>query len=432
MKRFASLKCVLPLGGLLIVLLASVARPAEPAAEDWPWWRGPNLDNIAADPQDPPIRWSETENVVWKADVPGRGHGSPCLWGNRLFLPTADEEAKVQYVFCFDRSSGRELWRTEVHRGDFMRKHWKDSFASATPACDGRYVFMPFVVQGGIWLTALDFDGEKVWQKKLGDFTSMHGYGASPQFYKSTVIVVSDSVQGSFLTAVERRTGKTVWRVNRPDYRLGTYACPIVGHVAGRDQLLIHGPYKVFSYDPATGKLLWTCDGPCESTASTMSLADNVVYASGGFPRRKLLCIRADGSGDVTNTHVVWMKSGRMAYVPSLLLAGGLLYMVEDEGRTTCYEAETGKVVWNARLDGKFSSSPVLAAGHIYVANEEGVLYVFKSGQAFRLVARNDLADGGYATPVVVAGRIYLRTLHHLYCLGKPKRISHGPARRRH
>jgi outer membrane protein assembly factor BamB len=406
---------------------------------DWPWWRGPTLDNIVPGAQDPPIRWSRTENVIWKTEVPGRGHGSPVLWGDRIFLPTAtstasvplapgsrqdgggtaDDKAKVQYVLCYDRKTGEKLWQTEIHRGGFMPMHSKNSHASATPACDGERVFVPFIVQNGIWLTALDLDGKTIWQKKLGPFASMHGFGTSPVFYKSLVIVVSDDLKGSFIAAVHRKTGETVWKIDRPNYKLGTYATPTVGHIAGRDQLLIQGPYKIFSYDPATGKTLWTCDGPNESTCSTISYDDQLIWASAGFPKKNLLCVRADGTGDVTKTHIVWMKENNTAYVPSLLLADGLLYMVEDEGRVTCFEAKTGQVVWQNRLRGNFSSSPVLAGGHIYVVSEAGVTHVFKPGRTFELVAQNDLADGGFATPAVVGGRVYLRSLHSLYCLGK-------------
>jgi len=392
--------------------------PVRPGADDWPWWRGPNLDNVASTPQDPPVRWSERENVIWKVDVPGRGHGSPCLWGDRIFLPMADDENEVQYALCYARLSGNKLWQTEVHRGGFMRSHRKGSHASSTPACDGRYVFMPFVVRGGVWLTALNPDGAIQWQKRLGDFKSMHGFAASPLVYKSLAIVLADNVEGSFMAAVHRRSGEVAWKIDRPDYRLGSYANPTVGHVAGRDQLLVHGPHQVYSYDPTTGDLLWTCDGPCESTSNTMAFDDRLVYASGGYPKRSLLAIRADGSGDVTETHVEWTKKNKTAYVPSLLLAGGLLTMVEDGGEATCFEAATGAVIWQTELEGKFSSSPVLAGGHVYVVNEAGVASVFKAGREFELVAQNDLTDGGFADPVVCGGRIYLRSLHHLYCLG--------------
>jgi hypothetical protein len=394
--------------------------PIRPAADDWPWWLGPNRNNIAAAGQDPPVRWSETENVVWKIDVPGRGHGSPCLWGDRIFLPSADDEAQVQYVLCYDRAGGKKLWQTEVHRGGFMRSNRKNSHASSTPACDGRYVFMPFMVQEGVWLTALDFTGKIAWQKRLGDFKPLHGFDASPLVYKSLVIIQADSVQGPFLAAVHRLSGQIVWKIERPDYKLGSYASPTLGHVAGRDQLLTHGPHKVYSYDPASGDLLWTCDGPAELTSNTMNLGDRLVFAAGGYPKKSLLAIRADGSGDVTDTHVAWSLKGKTAYVTSMLLVDELLYMVEDGGEATCFEAATGKVLWQTDLHGAFSSSPVLAGGHVYIANEEGLVHVFKAtGDKFEPVAQNDLADGGFATPAICGNCIYLRTLHHLYCLGK-------------
>lgn len=392
--------------------------PVRPAADDWPWWCGPNRDNVAAPGQTPPVRWSETENVVWTVDVPGRGHGSPCLWGDRIFLPAADDEAEVQSFLCYDRRTGRKRWQTELHRKGFVRLHSKNSHASATPACDGERVFMPCVIQDAIWLSALDLDGKVVWQRRLGDFKSMHGFAASPLVYRSLVIVAADNLNNSFLVALHRRSGEVIWKTGRPDYRLGTYASPTVGHVAGRDQLLLHGPMKVFSYDPTTGKELWTCNGPSESSSSTVTLGRELVYSSVGFPQRNMLCIRADGSGDVTRTHVAWSKKGKTAYVPSLLLSEGLLTMVADEGQVTGFDAATGKVVWTAKLEGQFSASPVLAGGHIYAVNEKGVAFVFKSGRQFELVARNDLTDGGFATPVICGGRIYLRTLHRLYCLG--------------
>jgi outer membrane protein assembly factor BamB len=415
--------------GLSVFTVAAGALPpppagddlsaVKPAADDWPWWRGPHRDNIAAPGQDPPASWSRTENVIWTAEVPGRGHGSPSLWGDCIFLPTADDQAEVQYLLCYDRRTGRQRWQTELHRKGFVPLHHKNSHASATPACDGRLVFMPFVIQDAIWLSALGLDGKIAWQKRLGDFHSKHGFAASPVVYRSLVIVAADNVAQSFLTAVDRRSGATVWKINRPSYRLGTYASPTVGRVAGRDQLLLHGPMKVFSYDPLTGRELWCCDGPSESASSTMNWDDRRVYSSVGFPQKNMLCIRGDGSGDVSKTHVAWSKEKNMAYVPSLLLADGLLYMVEDRGNVACFEARTGNVVWTSKLEGDFSSSPVLAGGQIYVVSEEGTTFVFQAGRQFKLVARNDLEDGGFATPVICGGRIYLRTLHRLYCLGK-------------
>jgi outer membrane protein assembly factor BamB len=393
--------------------------PARPSADDWPCWRGANQDNVAASGQKPPIHWDPEKNVLWKSPVPGRGHGSPCLWGNNIFLPTADDRAEVQYLLCYDRRTGQKLWQTELHRKGFVRINAKNSHASSTPACDGRAVFMPCVIQNAAWLSALDLAGKVLWQKRLGDFSSMHGFAASPLRCGSLVIVVADSLKNSFLIAVHRRTGETVWRTERPSFRLGTYASPTIGRVAGRDQLLLHGPSKVFAYDPLTGKELWTCDGPSDSTSSTMSFGADLVYSAAGYPQRNMLCIRADGSGDVTKTHVAWSKKGKMAYVPSLLLADGLLYMVDDSGPVTCFDAVSGQQIWSGKLDGEFSSSPVLAGGHIYVVSEAGMTFVLKPGRKFQVLAKNDLADGGFATPVICGSHIYLRTLHNLYCLGQ-------------
>ena len=392
--------------------------PVRPAADDWPCWRGLAGDNIAIEPQDPPLHWSSEANVLWKADVPGRGHGSPTLWGDRIFIPTSDEKMETQSLLCYGRRTGKLLWQTEIHRGGFMHSHPKGSHASSTAACDGSHVFITFMIQEWIWLTSLDFDGKIVWQKKLLPFKSFHGYAPSPLLYKSLVIVPGDNPGYNYMAAVRRDTGDLAWLIHRTDYQ--SFASPIVGHVCGRDQLLVNGPLEVSSYDPNTGRRLWHCDGPSKEAAATVAFGKDLVYASAGYPAKNLLCIRADDSGDVTRTHLVWQMKNKASFVPSPLLHEGLLYLVNDGGEFMCMEAGTGKTVWKDRLDGGFSASPVLAGGNLFVPNEDGVTYVVKAGRSFRIVATNDLADGGFATPVICGSRIYLRTLHRLYCIGKP------------
>jgi len=394
----------------------------KPAADDWPWWRGPTFDGKAAEGQNPPIKWSETENgetrnIAWKVDVPHRGHGSPCVWGDKIFLSTADDEAEVQYILCYDRATGKELWKKEVHSGGFMRQHRKNSQASSSIACDGEHLYATFMVQDGIWLDTLDLDGKIVRQEKVGPFKSLHGFAASPLLYKSMIIVVGDNRGAGFMAAVHRKTGKVIWRINRTSYQ--SFASPIIGNVCGRDQLLIAGPYKVYSYDPNTGEELWTCDGPTDVAASTITFGDELIYAAAGYPKKNLLCIRADGNGDVTDTHLVWRRDKNAAYVPSMLLHEGLLYMINDRGKGVCLEADSGKVVWEHDFDADFSSSPVLAGGNIYIVDEDGKMSVFKPGREFELLAENDLGDGGFAMPVICGDKIYLRTLHHLYCLAE-------------
>jgi outer membrane protein assembly factor BamB len=397
--------------------------PVEPAEGDWPWWRGPTFDGKAAEGQNLPTEWSDPENgqtvnVVWKVDVPFRGHSSPCIWGDRIFLTTADDDAEVQYVLCFDRATGKQLWQTTVHSGGFMHRHKKNSQASSTAACDGEHVFAAFMVDGGIWLDTLDLDGKIVRQEKVGPFKPVQGYAASPLLYKSLVIVAGDNVGSGFMAALHRKTGEIIWRIPRTDAE--TYSSPIIGHVCGRDQLLMTGPLKISSYDPNTGEHLWSCDGPTKIASTTMVFGEELIYASAGYPKKRLMCIRADGSGDVTDTHIVWQIKNNAAYVPSLLLHEGLLYMVNDGGQTVCHEADSGERVWRHDFNAGFSSSPILAGGNIYVLDEDGITYIFKPGRKFELLAKNNIDDAGFATPAFCGDRIYLRTLHHLYCLGKP------------
>jgi outer membrane protein assembly factor BamB len=409
---------------LILALATSAAPAAEPflpevAPADWPWWRGPTLDGHSRD-RAAPARWSSTENVVWKVPVPGRGHSSPVLWGDRLFLTTADEAAQTQRVLAFDRKTGKPLWDTVAHTGGFDPKHEKNSQASATPACDGQRVYSVFVNSEALNVTATDLDGKIVWQKSAGPYTSQHGNGSSPVIYKKTVIVVADSMKGSFLAALDRETGATVWKVDRPvTGRNGSYESPVIGTIAGKPQLIVQGTRVTTSYDPDTGKVLWTCFGPAEVTGCTPAFDDKSVYVTGGFPEREILAIRADGSGDVTKTNVAWRTRKGVTYIPSPLYHAGRLYVVNDTGIATCFNTKNGREVWSERLGGAFTSSLVLAGDHMYATDEAGKTYVFKTGDKFERVVVNDIGEGVLATPAVAGGHIYLRTAGHLYCIGR-------------
>ena len=381
---------------------------------DWPWWRGTRQDG-QADGKGVPLTWSETENIVWKADVPGRGHSSPTVRGQHVFVSTADEQAKVQSLLCFDRDSGERLWQTEIHRDHFDHMHEKNSQASPTPACDGGRVFVSFLNNHGIWVSAVGLDGKLQWQKEAGPFSTVHGYAASPVLYQSFVIVAGDSNGQSFLAGLNRDDGEIAWRIQRPQKT--SFSSPMVAQIAGRDQLLITGGKKIASYDPATGKELWTCAGLTDTTAGTVTAAGDKVYASGGYPGAETICVRADGSGDVSSSHVVWRVKEKV-YVPSLLVHDGLLYAVNDGGIALCWEADTGKEVWKKRLGGDVSASLVRIGEHLLVPNEAGQVYVLKTGREYQLVGENDLGDGGFATPVVAGNRLFLRTNHRLYCIG--------------
>ena len=386
------------------------------AKGDWPWWRGTERDNKAlGDP--PPVKWAENENIIWKAEVQGRGYASPIVCSDRIFVPTADELEQIQSLLCFSRETGERLWNTEFHRGGFVHKNIKNSHASSTAACDGGRVFVPFVVQGGLWLTATDLDGNILWQKLVAPFDSEHGYASSPAIYKSLVIVASDNLGPSYLTALDRRSGETVWQVPRGSG--GSYATPVIAMLAGRPQLLLSGQNSVTSYDPENGEVLWFCSGMASSTIGTIAWSKNSVFATAGAATTAggTMSIGADGRDDVTNTHITW-TSNATANVPSPLVVEDRLVVVQDIGLVTCLSTETGKELWKERLGGNISASPVLAGDLVYLPNEEGTVFVFKAGKQFESVAENHLGDGGFATPVICGGRIYLRTEHHLYCIG--------------
>lgn len=376
---------------------------------DWPCWRGAALNGIASGPA-PPTNWSPNENLRWQIDLPFSGHASPTVVGNQVFIAAADSDSEKQYVFAYDRSTGAEMWRSVIHQQGFMHKHGKNSHASATPACDGSRVFAVCMVQDGIWVTALDLKGKQLWQTKAGPFRSRHGYGSSPVLYKSLVIVAGDGAGGGFLAALHRKTGKLVWRVQRSHQ--ASFCTPVIAHIADQDQLLMSGQKEVISYNPATGKRLWKSRGPATTTANTMVWNNQFVFASGGYPQRNIMAIKADGSG-----RVAWESSTKV-YVPSMLVVGEHLFAIQDDGIAHCVNAKTGKSIWKKRLGGGFSASPTLVDDQIFVPNEQGILFVFKPATKFTMLAKVDLQDRCFASPVIVDGSLFLRTESQLLCVG--------------
>ncbi len=386
---------------------------------DWPWWRGPTRDGVAP-AGSAPLRWSETENIVWKAEVPGRGHASPTVVGNRIFLPTADEQAEIQSVLCYDRATGELLWKTDVHRGHFERNvHGENTHASGTAACDGERVFVAFLNDRAVWLTALDLDGKQLWQTKLGPFESRHGFGTSPVIFGSLVIVAADHEGGGYLAAVHRKTGKIHWRTPRP--AIANFATPGLVDVEGKPQLVLNGCSLVAAYDPTTGEELWSVRGTTDSTVGTVVSDGNLVVGAGGWPDPGIVCVRADDQGSI-----VWQDRTKV-YIPSLLAYAGHIYAVNDDGRGYCWEAATGRLRWRARFPGSYRASPVLADGRIYVVNRNGLTTVFEPSPVEKTVlAENQLGDEAYATPAICRGHIYMRVARrdsgrrqeYLYCIG--------------
>jgi outer membrane protein assembly factor BamB len=390
----------------------------EVGADDWPWWRGQH-HGVAAGPA-ALTRWSTTENVLWKADVPGRGHASPTVVGNRVLLATADEDAKTQSVVCFDRESGKQLWLTKVHEGGFIDGvHSESTHASCTVACDGQRLFVVFPHRDAIWVTALDLEGEQLWQRNVGAYASRFGYGASPVLHGSYVIVAVDQESGGFLAALHRKTGEIRWKKRRPE--ADTYGTPALFHIAGKDHLVISGASRIMSYDPASGEERWTCAGTADLTVNTPVRVEDLVVAGGGYPQTETLSV------DAATGEPAW-RNGTKIYTASMVVHDGHVYAVTDDGVAHCWRGKDGAQQWTARVGGKLRASLVASGEHLYISSLEGKTTVFKASPSrFQRVATNQTGDEIFATLSICGGQIYLRAADSsagpraetLYCIGQ-------------
>jgi len=339
--------------------------------------------------------------------------------GNQVVLVTADEAKEVQSVVCYDRATGKLNWKTEVHRGKFMRRNKKASQASSTPACDGERFYVNFANGGGAYTTALDRAGKIVWQTKVTDYVVHQAYGSSPSIYKDLLLVTADNKKAGAVAALDRATGKVAWKVKRP--KKPNYVSPVVLSAAGREQLVLSGCDLVTSLDPSTGKKLWEIPGATTECVTTTVTDGTHVFSSGGWPKNHVSAVRADGSGKV-----VWRNNIRV-YVPSMIVRDGYLYGIADAGIAYCWKSDTGEEIWKGRLGGTFSASLILVNEHLYAANEAGECFVYQATpKGFKLIAKNQLGAEIFATPVICGNRLYQRVAHRdgskrqemLYCIG--------------
>ena len=410
MNRFAACAAVL-FASLMCLPWLTAAEPDRAAvgkvagaAADWPAWRGPYGNGIAAADQKPPVEFSDSKNVRWKAPLSGRGHGSATVVGNKVFIATADDKEQVQSVVCFDRGTGKQLWQTAVHTGNFIKAgNNKSSHASSTPACDGERVFINFVNRDAVNTTALSLDGKILWQTKIADYVLHQGFGSSPAIYGPLVVIMADSKAGGAIAGVDRITGKIVWKQERP--KLPNYPSPAIVTIGGRDQVVMTGCDLVTSFDPLTGKKLWETAGSTTECVTTTVTDGKRIFTSGGYPKNHISAILADGSGKVE-----WENNVRV-YVPSMLVRDERLYCLTDAGVAMCRDSTNGKELYNLRLGGTFSASPVIVGDNVYAVNEAGEAYVFKiTSEAFEKVAESKVGDEAFATPSICGGQIFLRT----------------------
>ncbi len=387
-------------------------------AKYWPRWRGPSGQGVVAGGGYPDT-WSATENVLWKTPVPGSGNSSPIVWGDRVFLTTAYEGGRRVSVLAYRRSDGRLLWETAAPEGRTDRgAHYKNGHASATPSTDGERIYVSFGARG---LFALDFDGRILWERDLGPIQAYHGAAGSPLLYKDRIILYQDQYRDSFIAAFDTRTGREIWRTPR-DARNG-WGTPIAISVAGHDEIIVNGQQQVQAYDPDRGGELWRCRETSGFVVPTPVVGYGMVFCSSGRAG-PTMAITPCGSGDVSRTHVAWRSPRGSPFVPSPILYGEQLYMVNDMASiVTSLEARTGEAVWQGRLgvarrEG-FSASPVAVDGKVFFTNDEGETFVLRAGRTFELLHVNQLGERTLASPALVDGRWYIRTDRNLYAIGR-------------
>ncbi len=392
----------------LLALL--VAAPLH--AENWPMWRGARLDGVAAEHETFPIKWSASENIAWKTEIPGRGHSSPIIWGDRVFVTSCVEPTGERLLICLDRASGAIKWRRIVLTTKLEGKHNLNSYASSTPATDGKHVWVTFLEQPYIRVACYDMDGHPVWIKSPGKFNSRHGFCSSPVLFEDLVIVNCDQDdQEAFIVALKKGMGEEVYRIDRPN-RTRSYCVPLIVDAGGKKQMVLTGSKCTASYDPATGKRLWLFDGPTEQFVASVVYADEMFFVTGGYPEHHILGVRPDGT-------IAWRTTRNTSYVPSPVAHHGLFFIVSDEGIASCYEPRTGKMNWNERLSKHVSASIVAAGDHVYVLDDFGTTHLLKAAREFEVVAKNALKEECYASPALSDRQIFIRGVKSLYCIGK-------------
>jgi outer membrane protein assembly factor BamB len=408
----------------ILVLLLPLAVPEDvsllpaegQAARYWPRWRGPSGQGIVVG-SGYPDQWSDTANVLWRVAVPGSGNSSPIVFGDRIFLTTARDSGRKLSLLAYRRSDGELLWETAFDAEEVEHVHQKNGHASATPVTDGERIFASFGSQG---LAAFDYDGRILWHRKLGALSNYHGSAGSPILYQGSVILYQDQESESFVAAFDQRTGDTLWSAQRAA-TVG-WGTPIVIRAAGRDELVVSSQHAVHAYDPGSGTLLWTVQGNKFEVIPTPVVGHDLVFCSSGRSG-PTLAIRPGGAGDVTSTHVVWSSPKGSPFVPSPIVVGDHLYLVNDIlSIVTAYEAKTGKLAFQGRLGTEkkesFSASPVAVDGKVFFTNDDGETFVLEAGPEFKLLRVNRLKARILASPALVEGRWYFRTENELLAIG--------------
>jgi outer membrane protein assembly factor BamB len=421
------------------------------AAADWPTWRGPAGTGSTTETR-LPERWSATENVAWKAQLGGLGVSSPIVSGNHIIVTSqlgsgvrspgnhprlvqggnasaageraiearaAADDRTFFLVEAFNRADGKRLWQHRLEAtGTLPGVHDKHNLASPSPVTDGQMVYAWF---GTGQIVALDMNGKVVWQRHLGTeispFDVTWGHSSSPALFEDTLLLLCDHAPASYLLAVDKRTGKERWRADRGKGKL-SYSTPLVVTTPSGPELIVNSSERIDAYNPRTGALLWYTGSTNRFPIPVPIFHDGMIYMSRGYRSGPYMAIRPGGRGDVSATHVVWESQTGAPYISSLVHDAGLIFMATDVGGVTVVDAKSGQRVWQQRVEGIFSASPVAGDGKIYFASETGEVIVIRSARTPEVIARNDIGERLMASPAISNGQIFLRSDNHLFAIG--------------
>ena len=415
---------------LLLCLLLPLAQAAH---ADWPDFRGPAADGHASAGTNLlgfPLTWSETNNVTWKTPIPHRGWSTPVILGKQIWLTTATPGGTDFFAVCVDADSGKILFNERIFHCDTPEPLGNNlnSYASPSPVIEAGRVYVHF---GSYGTACLDTGSFKVlWKRDDLPCRHFRGPGSSPVLFNDLLILTMDGIDVQYLVALDKQTGKTVWKTDRTaewndieadgkprgggDYRKA-YSTPLVVTVNGSPQMISVGSKAAYSYDPATGRELWKIKHSDFSPATRPLFENGITYLCTGGGKGGMLAIRADGHGDVTETNILWRNPRGTPRMPSPVLVDGLIFMVSDGGIGSCLEAETGKELWQERLGGEYAASMLYADGRVYCFNQVGASVVLKPSRTHEVLTTNKLDDGFMASPAVIGKAFILRTKTHLY-----------------
>lgn len=408
-----------------LILALAVATITQ--AANWPAWRGPNHDGTCEE-KGLPVKWSATDGIAWKAELPDRGNSTPIVWGDKVFVTQVIESAGRRELWCFDKKTGKSLWKSGITYKEQEPTHGTNPHCSASPATDGERVIVSFASAG---VYCYDLSGKEVWHRDLGPQHHIWGNGASPVLVGDVCYLNHGPGEHATLYALDKKTGKPLWQNAEPirpessEGKAGFYGSwsdPVPVVIDGKAQLLMSWPYRVCSLDPQTGKEHWTCDGLNPLVYTSPLYADGIVVAMGGYSG-KALAVKAGGSGDIT-TNRLWYHPKSPQRIASGVIHEGKIYILNDPGIAQCIDLKTGEQIWNERLKGPGPtgqnwSSLVLSEGHLYAVNQGGDALVFKASPKFELVSINPMGEKVIASIAVSDGHLFIRGHKHLFCVGK-------------